>query len=300
MRVKNIFAGIMMALMLVALPFVSAQEEMNVPVVAGTTSDVAMTHVDMDAAASTELGGLTGHITLFDTVQRWVKNALGDNIYFTEDTVETEIQDFTMYMFPTGETVTPEIYTTGDLFKVSEYVEINGVSGMWNTNIVNSEGADSQIAATPALSGSAVDVTLTNGVGLQWDATSIVVGNDARIVIRANEPDGYVASGAHPILACDTNCPSELEVEEVFGGDWTVMSYIQDTYGTVPVTYTMVAGQQSLDGGVTFTDKVIADMNGDGVFEFSSATNGFEVTAQSGQALALIPGGVSYDIYGLY
>ena len=281
-------AMFMAALMVMCLPFsVAAQGEMDVPVVAGETGNLAMEHTNLDALPSDELGGLTSQITIFDTVERWVDIA-GEHAYFTTDTVETEVQDFTTYMFPAGAAIDPEQLTIGDLFQASLSVPVNGVTSIWNTYDCESlvgVGADAQ---TPHA------MTAQYTADVEFDGKYYGVEASRVLELDSAGPAAtQVGTPLNQVMAtCDETCPSEVEMNDAFGGVWTDMKFVHGDLNGLDTF--IVTGKQ--DG----TNAVIADINRDGVFELADEiSTGFQVTSDSGQALALIPGG-SYDIYGLY
>lgn len=294
MRVKGILTVLMAALMIMCLPFTVAQGETDVPVVAGETSTVAMESITMDATPSTELGGLKGQITQTDTVQRWVDIG-GEHAYFIEDVVVTDVQDFTMYMFPAFATIDPEVLLEGSSYKLSENIDLGNGFNIWETFLSQSYLGPAPDGQTP------LDLTTENMLyigGLRWDAQDgegpLAIG----VVGRMRE-EGTAILVDTTIKDCTTDgvgiCATAAELETAFTGTWTDLRYMSDTMpATTPFTATMMVGEQ--DG----VFKILADIDRDGVFELADVvTNGYQVDAFNGDALALIPGG-SYDIYGLY
>ena len=275
---KNKIAIGVMCLMLVSMfSLVIAQCSDDIVVVLGETTEGDMIH--LDEGPSISYGAIVTQIQ--SEFRRYVQYG-GVNVYLEE--VIDSVNDFDVYMFPADAATGFDSLSTGDLFQTSEEVEVRGITSTWetyNATAIIEGGVDTQ-----SLSGFGVQMTYDDG---KW--LNVVSSTGATIVV--NTYDGgneKIMTDIDMIIATGTDCPSDEQLLSEFG--IVAVAKRQQTLGEV-------GGQllcQIEEPAGTY--RYLIDMNGDAEWDFSTSIEGYTVTSDSGQSLAILPENI-YDIFGI-
>lgn len=256
------------------MPLLSAQENYNVAVNPGATTESPLGMEDIQPSA--EVGGLVSNIQ--SVVERFV-DFLGVKIW-KDTSGSSQIMNYDLYAFPTGTTVDLNDLSFRDTFETSESSVINGVTGVWTTfNAVT--GSDTQQST---ILGEVINYS--NGDTLSIDSWEPSVGSYGVYATLNGVHTEFLFSNG----CTDEICGTKSEIESYFGV--TIPTGNEMSYVLVPGLNKNVIGVRINTDWIFF-----GDLNGDGLMAFGS--EGYGVTAQSGETLAILPSGINYDIYGI-
>ena len=280
---KKMLSILAITLMLASISMVAAQDEFNIPLEAGDTQEVELGVEDV--APHDSIGGLV--TTLISSFERFVSFG-GTNVYVEGQ--QTPIQNYEVFMFSAGSPITNfSKLTIGSVLTESENVEINGVSGVWQTKQATYI-IDDNIVITG-------DFNFSSG-------QTITLKDNSTFVISSYSYDGgsfQSNGGAQNWAACTpANCPSSAEVLSAIG--ITPTDYFTLTRGNTKLFATTATPRT--DGTVTSGYKFFADWNNDNQLDFQPIVTvlndieGYYVSAQNGVGLLLATNG-TYDIYSI-
>lgn len=279
---KKMLSILAITLMLASISMVAAQDEFNVPLTAGETGEVELSTEDI--APHDSIGGLV--TTLISNFERFVSFGSA-NVYVEGQ--QTPIQNYEVFMFEAGSPITDfSKLTIGSILTESENVEINGVSGVWQTK-----------RATYIIDD---DVVITGDFNFSSGQTITLKDNSSFIVSSYSYDGGsFQTNGGQNWVACTpATCPSASEVLSAIG--ITPTDYFTLTRGNTKLFATTATPRT--DGTVTSGYKFFTDWNADNQLDFQPIVTvmddieGFFVEAQSGVGLLLANEG-TYDIYGI-
>lgn len=257
------------------LPAIAAQENFGVDVNPGETTSSEMGIIEINP--SSDIGALISRISNY--VEEFVMGP-GD-VKLWKKVQDDYIEDFTLLVFESGDIPNFDSITDNGAFETSEEVEINGVTGIWETrNIISKQGTTQTLKMV--------------GDTLVWDdgdTVNWVSGNPTTGII-------HIEYNGNPMdlsfSAPDGTAPLNEEILSYFGGlelTSPVMSVALDGPGS------------NLFGGIIDGTPVLfiePDKN-ISTYEFDEnviETQGFSVVAIDGEVLSILPAG-TYDIYGL-
>ena len=269
--------------------FVVAQENFDVPVVAGATIESDLITEDINPSAT--LGAIVSSIQ--SNVEKFI-DFMGVKIW--KDTAGSEqVMDFDLVAFPTGSVIDLNDITLGGICATSEEVEIRGVTGIWETSCI-------EAIVMQVLSGYGDEMVFTDEYtvtinGLYGLYTTDIDWMNNGVPATAN---AYACSEG----AWVDKCPTEAEVEAYFGISFEVLGESNLRYRISQPEldrYVYLVCDEldvlDCDNGENW-DFFIEKDNEITTFEFGSSVDGFMTTSNTGQSL-MIADAQSYDVYGI-
>jgi len=286
---KRILGILGIMVFMFAISSVQAQEQMDVPIVAGETTEVQLGTADIQV--SEMFGGLVGNI--WSTVEKYIDFG---GVKVWKNTAGTgQEMEFDLLIVPVDSTPIFSTLIIDGIFETSEEVEINNVTAIWDTNyatIQTSIGADDQ------------DLVLMDGVDVGWfteigsGPSGTVIGDAGYwpllMLVDVQYNNGNI--GANPVEDCDTNtmgitCPSDAQLLAIYGGTTITSKTVSDIQNHEDVVNLMFV---EIDGVMRY----VTDYNRNHVFDFGEVVSAYCVEANAGEALAILPE-ETYSLWGI-
>lgn len=278
MKNKKLMAMLMLSVLMFA-PMMMAQENLNVPVVAGQAVESDMIHLDVEAHSS--LGSIVAEISSY--FERYVDFA-GLKLWMSSSNTNP---DFVAQIFPAGTVV--GIVSNLGLYEQSEEVVLPNrtvTSHVWNTNLVESDMTVSGL------------VTQNYAVGdemtwLSGDTIQILSGDPALGSVQVS-----LNGGASENLVTGpptANFPTDSQILAYFGGSIVDSGSQVESNGGPNVLYSVKIDGVRIDFIEPDADTSSFEFDIEG--SVTTLVNGYSVDSFESNIVAVLPSG-SYDIYG--
>lgn len=255
-----------------------AQSNLGVGINSGVTTVSDMNYSNI--SASETLGGLISKITF--TFERFVSF---EGLKVWRDLIVTPVKDFTVVAFPAGTNVDFNKLSDNGTFLTSENIEINGITGVWETKNINTKILNGPDVQDLSVLGDVMVLPYGSHTWIQMTSDTITQGHFA----TAGDPDSVVDWAD---AMSNDMCPTNQDLLEIYGIN--VLTKRSGAPGEFEGKIICQIGCAEKTDGYYY----LINQNSNPQWVFYTPLGGYGVGDIDGTVLAVIPIG-SYDIYGI-